>query len=132
MLPEHTRQAAILMRDELEWARLSVSLAPGRGGGKIRVVDGHNASWYKTFCRDFPAGRSKPRHRKKPDTLIKRRHTIRALGEIERGIAVTLYAHRLLPYIEKYWRELSGESDKISFFENLAIPIPWHTQGANT
>lgn len=42
----------------------------------------------------------------KPDTLIRRRHTLRALREIESGRAATIYAQRLLPYIEDYYRRV--------------------------
>ena len=106
------RQAARYMRWELETSWLEVVLIPSRDpemaarGGMIRVAVSQNACWYQSFCRDHLSGRKKPRRRMKPDTLIRRRHTLRALREIESGRAATIYAQRLLPYIENYYRRV--------------------------
>ena len=66
-----------------------------------RQVDEQNPLWYQKFCAHYaPSQRVRMRRRKKPDTYIKRQHTLRALGEIARGKCETVYADRLLPYVE--------------------------------
>lgn len=82
--------AAEMMLEELESERLVVSLVPAWGwmgddGGRLRIVESHNPWWYREFCYDYEANRSRPRRGRKPDTLIKRRCTLRALREIRGG-----------------------------------------------
>lgn len=104
-LPRWVRDNAAAMRLELEARRLSVVLIPAPFGGpdrKIRAVEEQNPGWYRDFCAAFETNRSQPRHGRKPDTLIKRRHTLRALKEIEGGVARTTYAERLLPWVQAY------------------------------
>lgn len=113
MLSPALRDMAQVMLWELERERLDVTLAPSRlpeiarRGGKIRIINGTNPAWYRDFCRDYaPSGRTHPRQKKKPDTYIKRRHTLRALNELATGRCETEYAHRLLPYVREQHREL--------------------------
>lgn len=102
----HLRETAKYMRWELEQSCLEVILIPSRfpevaeSGGMIRVAISKNTCWYRQFCADFSSGRR--RQRKNHDTLIKRRHVLRALVEIEAGQAITIYAERLLPYVHRY------------------------------
>lgn len=86
--------------------RLDVTLAwPWYGDGAIRVVDEQNPLWYQKFCACYaPSQRTRMRRRKKPDTYIKRAHTLRALSEIASGKCETVYADRLLPYVEEELR----------------------------
>lgn len=94
------------MREELEGRRLEVVLVPSPvehwpTGRKRRVVCERNPAWYRELCRQYPARRTRPRLRRKPDTLIKRRHALRALAEIEDGRIETEYAKRVYPFVEK-------------------------------
>ena len=66
-----------------------------------RQVDEQNPKWYREFCARYsPSRRAKMRKRKKPDTYIKRAHTLRALGELASGRCRTVYAVRLLPFVK--------------------------------
>ena len=101
--------AASLMIDELETQRLRVVLVPSEyhavalRGGKVRRVEEQNPAWYRMFCATYEANRTRLRNRAKPDTLIKRQGVLRALREIkDTGCAGTLYARRLLPWVEDY------------------------------
>lgn len=96
-------EMASIMRADLEGRRLRVTLGwYGFGYEGVRVVDEQNPVWYQEFCATYsPSKRARPRQRKKPDTYIKRSHTIRALGEIGTGKADSLYAQRLVPFIER-------------------------------
>lgn len=81
---------ARLMADELSSRRLSVALVYcwgwyGDEGRKRRVAEERNPGWYRRLCAMYQSSRSRPRRRQKPDTLIKRRHVLRALEEIEGG-----------------------------------------------
>lgn len=94
------------MRQQLESQRLTVSLAPAKGwmgedGKLLRVVEAQNPQWYREFCAQYEANRTRPRYGRKPDTLIKRAHTLRALQEIENGECATRYAQRLYPFVER-------------------------------
>lgn len=137
MLADHLREAARVMRCELESRRLIVELAPSRipeiaaQGGCIRVVAERNPRWYRRLCADYPKRRTRPRRRRKPDTMIRRGLTLRALREIEEGRCETVYAQRLLPYVideARRWRRLEerarrslATSDRYS---NDAVPAP--------
>lgn len=96
-------EMARLMQSDLEGRRLRVTLGwLDMGYTGVRVVDEQNPVWYQEFCLYHSnSKRRRMRQRKKPDTYIKRAHTLRALGEIASGVAVTLYAQRLLPFIEQ-------------------------------
>lgn len=95
--------------DELEGNYLEVILVPSRDddcalrGGMIRCVQTENARWYRKFCLQYESSRN--RGRRKPDTLIKRQWTRRALGELRDGKCHTIYAHRLRQFIRQYARE---------------------------
>lgn len=94
------------MRDELDGRRLEVVLVPSPvefwpTNQQRRVVCERNPAWYRELCSQYPANRSRPRRRRKPDTLIKRRHVLRALAEIENGRVESEYAKRVYPYVEK-------------------------------
>jgi hypothetical protein len=101
------------MRLELEARRLEVVLIPSPvefwpTDRQRRVVCERNPGWYRQLCRQHPSRRSRPRRRQKPDTCIKRRHVLRALGEIEDGRLDTEYARldteyarRVYPFVEK-------------------------------
>jgi hypothetical protein len=105
MEPDLLQQCiAKMLHDELECRRLDVYLSPAWGsygddGKQLRVAMDQNPRWYREFCAAYPANRSRPRRRSKPDTIIKRRHTLRALREIAAGRAQTTYARRLLPIV---------------------------------
>lgn len=99
------------MRLELESRRLEVVLVPSPiehwpTERQRRVVCERNPAWYQELCRQHESNRVRPRRRSKPDTLIKRRHVLRALAEIEDGRLDTEYARRVYPFVaseaEKY------------------------------
>lgn len=98
------------MRHELASRRLEVVLVPSPvehwpTDRQRRVVCERNPAWYREFCRQYPANRSRPRQRRKHDTLIKRQHTLRALAEIENGRLESEYAKRVYPFVEKAAKE---------------------------
>jgi hypothetical protein len=89
------------MRHELASRRLEVVLVPSPvehwpTDQQRRVVCERNPAWYRELCRQYQSNRARPRQRRKPDTLIKRRHVLRALGEIEDGRLDTEYARRVI------------------------------------
>lgn len=99
------------MREELASRRLDVVLVPSPvehwpTGRQRRAVCGRNPTWYRQLCSQYHSRRSRPRRRRKPDTLIKRQHTLRALAEIEDGRIDSEYAQRVYPFVvseaEKY------------------------------
>lgn len=101
-------EMAQVMKWQLESERLVVGLAPSkcpdgrRFGRMIRVVESRNPAWYRELCEEHsPSGRTRPRSRSKPDTYIKRRRTLEALEELAGGECRTIYAERLLPYVEQ-------------------------------
>jgi hypothetical protein len=78
------------MRHELASTRLEVVLVPSPvehwpTDRQRRVVCERNPAWYRELCRQYPSRRTRPRRRAKPDTAIKRAHTLRALAEIQDG-----------------------------------------------
>ena len=127
VVSDAVREVAQVMLWELEGSRLRVTLAPSQVGHcwrrRIRVVEETNPEWYQRFCSEHSDSlRTRPRKRKKPDTYIKRAHTLRALNEIASGQARTEYAQRLMPYVakeaEQYEREItrvSGHSSRARF-----------------
>jgi hypothetical protein len=113
--PDLYHQAvAELMREELGCSRLTVALAPcfgwmGDDGRQRRIIEERNPDWYSRFCDQYPSGRARPRRKRHGDTLIKRRHTLRALGEIAGGQVQTEYARRLWPVVQLRAREIQQE-----------------------
>lgn len=104
MISAELAELARLMRADLEQRHLRVSLAWGKDieyGIIIRYVEEHNPRWYREFCAYYsPSRRAKMRRRNKPDTFIKRAHTLRALAELASGRCRTVYAVRLLPFVK--------------------------------
>lgn len=98
------KRIAEQMREGLASRRLDVVLVPSPvehwpTDRQRRVVCERNPAWYREFCRQYPANRTRPRQRRKHDTLIKRQHTLRALAEIENGRIKTEYAQRVYPFV---------------------------------
>ena len=96
---------AKMMAEDLEANRLLVTLAPcwgwyGDDGRYRRIVEGRNPRWYREFCAMYQSNRSRTRRGRKPDTLIKRRHTLRALDEIWEGRIKTEYAQRVYEFVQ--------------------------------
>lgn len=94
------------MRHELASRRLEVVLVPSPvefwpTQQQRRVVCERNPAWYRELCRQYPSRRTRPRRRAKPDTAIKRAHTLRALAEIQDGRVESEYAKRVYPFVEK-------------------------------
>jgi len=94
------------MRHELASRRLEVVLVPSPveywpTEQQRRVVCERNPKWYRELCRQYESNRTRPRRRRKSDTLIKRAHTLRALAEIEDGSLDTEYAKRVYPFVVK-------------------------------
>lgn len=103
-IPLLHRLIAEQMRHELASTRLEVVLVPSPvehwpTDRQRRVVCERNPAWYRELCRQYPSRRTRPRRRAKPDTAIKRRHTLRALAEIENGRIDTEYAQRVYPFV---------------------------------
>lgn len=84
--------------NQLEANRLEVVLIPSQDpecamrGGKIRVVQTANATWYRKFCAQHPSNARNAMRRRKFQTKIKRAHTRRALMELLSGKCQTYYA----------------------------------------
>lgn len=87
------------MLDELESSGLEVMKVPGRHGGYIRVPVSVNAEWYRHFCRLYGDNRTNRRMRQR--TMIKRCHTIAALKRLIAGNSSSLYAERLIAFVER-------------------------------
>lgn len=136
MLDDDLRETARHMRHELDSRRLQVELAPSRvpeiaaTGGKIRVVVERNPRWYRDFCAAHPKARSKPRRRSKPDTMIRRELTLRALDELASGQCATVYARRLLPVVEDEaarYRRLAAQAEQwLAKHAHPRAPSPIH------
>lgn len=127
-LPAELRQAAGIMKAELEGQRLRVTLAPcqrGRAGNMIRVAEEQNPDWYRAFCLEYPSSRK--RGRNKPDTLIKREATVRGLAELEQGEMNSIYAIRLFPHVVEHylnhWRPTPAPTAKNGGAEER-LPVP--------
>lgn len=100
------RETVFDMLCALEGQRLDVVLIPSSvpdvaaRGGKIRAVQESNAEWYQHFCRSHQSSRRRNRHNDN-DTKIKRSHTIAALERMMRGSFDSIYAQRLLKFINQ-------------------------------
>lgn len=97
---------AFVMREELLSSRLDVALAPSSPEHQPthrcrRVVEERNPDWYRRLCREWQSNRQRPRRKRHGDTLIKRRHVLRALEELANGRCQTEYAQRLRPYVAR-------------------------------
>lgn len=97
MPPLTDRDAARWLLEELESSRLEVCKVPGREGGYVRVCVSVNAEWYRGFCGDWV--RPRRRRYRRPRTIIKRCHTVRALQRIVGGNPRGVYCERLLPLL---------------------------------
>lgn len=92
------RQTAEFMKAQLESQRLAVCLVPIEDGRKVRRAVSHNPRWYQELCKKYTSGRG--RSRELHDTLIKRQSVLRALDEIASGRAKSLYAERVMHFVE--------------------------------
>lgn len=95
------------MLDELEAGALEVQLAPAprpaHEGHCIRVIANLNARWYRDFCAEHLSARL--RRNPRPDTIIRRRDTIRALRAMIAGRSTgPIYAARLTDAARSYYR----------------------------
>ena len=102
MISDELAEFAATLRADFDQRHLRISLAwvffDNIG---IRCIEEQNPKWYREFCARYsPSKRSKMRKRKKPDTYIKRAHTLRALAELASGRCRTVYAVRLLPFVK--------------------------------
>lgn len=108
------RETAAYMARELEENRLVVVLIPApikkHPGHKIRAVESRNPAWYREFCAAHQTSRSIPRKTLKPDTMIKRNHTIAALHRLANGKNNSPYTERLLPIVEDYDNFIRGRA----------------------
>jgi len=93
----HAQHARELL-EELESGWLEVCKCPSQQGGYIRVPVSVNAEWYRRFCKQF----ERPRRRyPKLRTIIKRCHTVTALGKIIAGVEDDgVYVGRLIDWID--------------------------------
>ena len=112
-IPLLHRLIAEQMHHELASTRLEVVLVPSPvehwpTDRQRRVVCERNPAWYRELCRQYPSRRTRPRRSAKPDTAIKRRHTLRALAEIEDGRVESDYAKRVYPFVEKAAKEYAA------------------------
>ena len=103
-IPLLHRLIAEQVHHELASTRLEVVLVPSPvehwpTDRQRRVVCERNPAWYRELCRQYPSRRSRPRRRAKPDTAIKRAHTLRALAEIQDGRIDSEYAQRVYPFV---------------------------------
>lgn len=95
------------MLDELESARLDVHLAPAPHPRRelhcVRIVASRNPTWYRQLCAAHLSQRV--RRNPRPDTLIRRRETLRALRRMIAGRSdVGIYGPRLLDVARAYFR----------------------------
>lgn len=96
------------MLDELEGGGLLVLLAPApqqrHTGHCVRVVADENPEWYRALCAAHLSSRR--RRNPRPDTLIRRRHTLRSLRKMIAGEqAGPRYGERLLEAARRYYRK---------------------------
>lgn len=88
---------------ELSTNRLETCLVPSRiesyrdSGGMIRVSTSNNPKWYKDLCDLFPDSRPKGRNKKKPRTIVKRKHILKLLDCLIRNHkSPSKYAHHII------------------------------------
>lgn len=125
------------MREELASRRLDVVLVPSPvefwpTSQQRRVVCERNPAWYRELCRQYQSRRTRPRRRRKPDTLIKRQSVLRALAEIEDGRVETEYAQRVYLFVVKaadeyeatFARERRQRAQKEQRYAHSNQPIP--------
>ncbi len=102
-------ETAELMRADLDSRRLRVSLRWVNGGEyALRQVDERNPKWYREFCDYYSPSRRRGWNwvNARRRTYIKRKDTLRGLAEIASGRCKSIYANRLLPFIEGVIRDL--------------------------
>jgi hypothetical protein len=101
--------AALELLIELESSRLEVVLIPApeqrHSCHSVRAVQESNAEWYQKMCKRHLRRRKRY---SKPDTLINRAHTIKALERVMEGRIDSLYAERLMPFIKEKAQEMRG------------------------
>lgn len=114
-MDDYLEQAiAALMREELLYSRLDVTLAPSPPEfqptrRRRRIVEERNPAWYRRLCREWPSNRTWPRRKRHGDTRIKRAHVLRALEELANGRCRSEYARRLHPYVQAETRRFVKE-----------------------
>ena len=89
------------MLDDLKKMRLRVVLIPCQEEDNVcamrRVAVEQNPVWYQDLCALHESNRKKRRHKKHPDTRIKRRNVLSILRTIQkRGASISKYADELL------------------------------------
>lgn len=103
-------EMAELMRADLSSRRLTVVLVYDvwTDNTAARTVMEQNPKWYREFCAHYSPSRRRGWNwaNARRRTFIKRQGTLRALAEIAAGLCKTVYANRLLPYIEEQIRVL--------------------------
>lgn len=103
---EPMRERANELLADLSQHQLDVQLIPAprqlHNGHMIRCVMDQAPLWYRHLCTAYPAKRTGPRrfHTRAPDTDIRRRFVLGALGRLARGVCTYEYDWRLRPYIE--------------------------------
>ena len=92
--------SALEMLEELRSRKIKVILVPNPekpdSVHKLRAVEISNPAWYQELCAQYPART----HRKKPSTIIRRSCVLRGLQELAEGRMQSLYAERLLPFVQ--------------------------------
>lgn len=119
---------AEMMHSELESQRLEVVLVPSPveywpTERQRRVVCERNPGWYRRLCARHQSGRRKPRRKKHGDTLIKRKHVLRALQEIAEGQLETEYSRRVYPFVQDKTREISERYGRTKYNKTGNHPI---------
>ena len=102
-------EMAQLMRVDLDGRRLRVSLRWVNGGEyAVRQVDERNPKWYREFCAYYSPSRRRGWNwaNARRRTYIKRRDTLRGLGELASGRCSSVYAERLAPFVENVLSKL--------------------------
>lgn len=76
---------------------------PQHSGHKIRMIQSHNARWYREFADQFQSCRGKGAKRmKRPRTFIKRLYMEAALIRMTEGDFSGVYVERLLSFINLF------------------------------
>lgn len=102
-------EMAELMRTDLDSRRLTVVLAfPYDDLIGLRMVMERNPKWYREFCAYYSPSRRRGWNwaNARRRTYIKRRDTLRGLGELASGRCSSVYAERLAPFVENVLSKL--------------------------
>ena len=115
MISDELAELAATLRADLDDRHLRVALVwTFFGNIGVRCVEEQNPRWYREFCARYsPSRRAKMRTRSKSDTYIKRAHTLRALRELASGRCRTIYAVRLLPFVENEQKRINRNGGRI-------------------